>query len=1187
MAKFTNELTIDVRPFLEALKKATAAAGGDVKKLEQELSGIEADIKIQADTNQARSAIGQLQAEVAGLGDEQVRVSADTGEARTNTQQLGAEIAGLGDTAEQAGDDIKKKVGDPLDDLKKRFKGGLLAGVLGAGVAGAVSTAIGAVTNLTGAAFDEYKKLDSSIQNIGTLGVEAAGLSLERFKQLATDLSTQLPDTAGNIANGIYNAISAGITGTEEEIAGFVEVAGKVAVAGLSDTNTAVNALTSVVNAYGLGVEGADEVSNTFFAAIKAGKTSFEELNAGLANVVPAASAAGIGFDEVAGTIAKLTTVGIPTAQATTQLRSAIVELQKPSKPLADALAKIGLNAANMGAELAKPREEGGGLVNVLQRLEKSATASGQSLTQIFGSAEAASAALAVTGANAESTNQILQNVGTDIADNVAGKAFESAAKSLDVQFRILQNQFQAAFNSIFQAVIPVITEVIGVITETVGPAFERTFGAVKDAFGNLFDLLKPILVGIGGAILAGIVQVLQRVAETARVVFQVLANAFQTVKDALAPVIDAFGLFNESGESSVDFVQIFKDALTVVGEVLQTVADILIAVFTVAIEIATVPLRIIGSVIAGVVDFFKDLFGVTGDVGAAFQSSGTFVERLRKFLEQVRDSAAGVVAVFRFLKDTVAEFFRALASFDLQKALAAFSGLGEGIKKAFKGGAEEAAKARKEAEAAEAAAKAAEEAAKAREEAEARAGTRKQLTQLQKALAAYKQIESQNKILLEQDLKRIELQRDLSDEQKKAAQEAAKGAAARTLQDEAQKIFKATLDEFGLFVESGLKLVGDESETEIIQIFTRLAQAVPEIPLLVNPEEGIRRVEADLSEFRPAVPISLEVTEEQTDRVEQTIGSLSQRLAEGLAGIFKTSTNTQADELQAQEDNLKAQLKRNEISYQEYTSKLGDIDAQRTDTALSFSAALTAGLGAVGETASALAAASFDKVGKSAEAAYKLAFEGANLSKDEQDKLKAQTITVSATFEELGVAAGATFAGMVADGASATDALAETLKQTLKAAVSAFIPTIFANFLAFIPPPFNVAAATAAVGILNGLIDRYLAFEQGGLVPGGEQLIRVNEAGNEFVMNARATRKYLPMLEAMNSGRDVSMVGSDMLATLDTRLERVENAIRGLGAEINRRTRVEGELVFSGGAQTLVGTFDTISTYNKRRRLK
>ena len=222
MAKFTNELTIDVRPFLEALKKATAAAGGDVKKLEQELSGIEADIKIQADTNQARSAIGQLQAEVAGLGDEQVRVSADTGEARTNTEQLGAEIAGLGGTAAQTGDQIEKELGGSLSSIKSRFGDGFLGGIIGGGVAGAVSSAIGSITNLTGAAFDEYKKLDSSIQNIGTLGVEAAGLSLDRFKQLATDLSTQLPDTAGNIANGIYNAISAGITGTEEEIAGFV-----------------------------------------------------------------------------------------------------------------------------------------------------------------------------------------------------------------------------------------------------------------------------------------------------------------------------------------------------------------------------------------------------------------------------------------------------------------------------------------------------------------------------------------------------------------------------------------------------------------------------------------------------------------------------------------------------------------------------------------------------------------------------------------------------------------------------------------------------------------------------------------------------------------------------------------------------------------------------------------------------
>jgi len=52
--------------------------------------------------------------------------------------------------------------------------------------------------------------------------------------------------------------------------------------------------------------------------------------------------------------------------------------------------------------------------------------------------------------------------------------------------------------------------------------------------------------------------------------------------------------------------------------------------------------------------------------------------------------------------------------------------------------------------------------------------------------------------------------------------------------------------------------------------------------------------------------------------------------------------------------------------------------------------------------------------------------------------------------------------------------------------------------------------------GFLGGL----LGFSSGGLVPGGEKIIRVNENGREFVMNNRATRDYLPILEAMNAGR-------------------------------------------------------------------
>lgn len=75
-------------------------------------------------------------------------------------------------------------------------------------------------------------------------------------------------------------------------------------------------------------------------------------------------------------------------------------------------------------------------------------------------------------------------------------------------------------------------------------------------------------------------------------------------------------------------------------------------------------------------------------------------------------------------------------------------------------------------------------------------------------------------------------------------------------------------------------------------------------------------------------------------------------------------------------------------------------------------------------------------------------------------------------------------------------------------------------------PPPANIPAIALAVAqtappIATIAAQTVSAFEQGGLVRGGQQLIQVNEAGEEYVMSAGPTRKYRQQLEAMNAGRD------------------------------------------------------------------
>lgn len=67
-----------------------------------------------------------------------------------------------------------------------------------------------------------------------------------------------------------------------------------------------------------------------------------------------------------------------------------------------------------------------------------------------------------------------------------------------------------------------------------------------------------------------------------------------------------------------------------------------------------------------------------------------------------------------------------------------------------------------------------------------------------------------------------------------------------------------------------------------------------------------------------------------------------------------------------------------------------------------------------------------------------------------------------------------------------------------------------------------NMAAVLAAgFAQVSSIVAQ--GFAKGGLVPGGERLIRVNEDGPETVMNARATREYGPLLEMLNSPRPIN----------------------------------------------------------------
>ncbi|MBX3044920.1 MAG: phage tail tape measure protein [Candidatus Kapabacteria bacterium] len=340
-----------------------------------------------------------------------------------------------------------------------------------------------AVTQVT-SAFNQflvpYQEFDKQLKNIGTLGVK----NFEEFKTAAIDLASGVPDTVAGVTEGIYNAISAGaievVDGQANIAQGmkFVEQASKLAVAGMTDTNAAIKGLASVTNAYGTDVLSAGDAADYLFAAVKNGVTTVPELNASLSNVVPIAAAAGVSFEEVAAGIATLTKQGVPTAQATTQMRAAIAELLKPGASLKKVMTEAGVSIETLRNE---------GLQVTMAKLGQSMNSMGTDAANTFSSIEAVGFALASTGDNADKFKNDLLAI--EAGAGSVEEAFNVASDGIANKTQGMMNQIEAMFFKFFDGLGETGTTVLSVTTQMA--PMVATFAGLGQVLPDLGGAIK------------------------------------------------------------------------------------------------------------------------------------------------------------------------------------------------------------------------------------------------------------------------------------------------------------------------------------------------------------------------------------------------------------------------------------------------------------------------------------------------------------------------------------------------------------------------------------------------------------------------------------------------------------------------------------------------------------------------
>ena len=371
-----------------------------------------------------------------------------------------------------------------------------LGTAISAAIAAALLAAAVAVSAFVADSLAEFGKFETGMAEVFTLipgASQAAMGQMEKDALAAASAMGRLPE---EVVPALYQSLSAGVP--PDNVFDFLETANAAAIGGVTDLETAVDGITSVVNAYGEEMIDAGQASDLMFTAVRLGKTNFEELSGSLFNVIPTAASLGLEFENVTAALAVMTAQGTPTSVATTQLRQLLVELSKAGSDASLAFERAA------GQSFPAFTAAGGDLQTALVMMEQAAADGNVRLSDLFGSVEAGNAALALTGANTETFTAALEEMeGATGATDAAAAQFEGTLERQQAQLEanlavakttvgeglapILSHLTQLA-NELITNVTPALSSFASVLGEDAIPLLDETVAASEsllDIFGE------------------------------------------------------------------------------------------------------------------------------------------------------------------------------------------------------------------------------------------------------------------------------------------------------------------------------------------------------------------------------------------------------------------------------------------------------------------------------------------------------------------------------------------------------------------------------------------------------------------------------------------------------------------------------------------------------------------------------
>lgn len=426
-----------------------------------------------------------------------------------------------------------------LASATKQFSG-MKIGMAAVGAASVAATA--AVVKFGTEAVKAAANYETSFAQTSTL-LQGTAEELQVYSDSIIDLSNETGIAATDLSESVYNALSAGVD--QAHAVEFAGTAAKLASGGFTDATTAVDVLTTALNAYGLEADKATQISDYLIVTQNLGKTTVDELANSVGKVIPIASAYGVEMDNLSAAYAQLTAGGIATAEAGTYLKAMLNELGDSGSTVSAVLNE------QTGMSFAELTESGKSLGDIMAILGDSVGGDAGAFNELWSSSEAGVGALSLLNGGADAYNETLAAMQNSTGET--DKAYETMTDTLEHQIEVIKNLGQNFLISIGQGILPVVKDA----AEKLIPAIQSGLEQLEPIVSSIYDALSPVITAFGemiSSILPGMsdgLGGLQSIGEG-------LAPTFQYIAENVMPVFK--GVFDKLGET-------FETLKPIIGE--------------------------------------------------------------------------------------------------------------------------------------------------------------------------------------------------------------------------------------------------------------------------------------------------------------------------------------------------------------------------------------------------------------------------------------------------------------------------------------------------------------------------------------------------------------------------------------------------------------------------------------------